>query len=340
MDSSTFNSAWWLRNCHLQTLFPSLFRNITAPELRRERLITPDGDFVDVDWCGNDENQPLVILLHGLSGSSQSVYIKGLQHALLQNNFRCVALNFRGCSGELNNLARCYHLGETEDVDFLYQTLREREPKTLIAAVGFSLGANVLLKWLGEKQNTVKLFSAVAVSTPFVLSACATKLDNGFSKLYRDNLLKELKAFIYEKGLHLENIGNVSEAEKIKQCGDLSKITSFWEYDNQVVAQLHGFKDVSDYYARSSSRQFLKTIAIPTLLIQAQDDPFMTADVIPTSNELSPCVQLEITKHGGHVGFVSGLNPFSPVYWLEQRVPSFLKLTINNSQHLNQTKYE
>lgn len=323
MDSR-FKSAWWLRNCHLQTLFPPLFRNITAPELRRERLVTPDSDFIDVDWCGNENNHPLVILLHGLSGSSQSVYIKGLQHALLQNNFRSVALNFRGCSGEPNNLARCYHLGETEDIDFLYSTLLEREPKTLIAAVGFSLGANVLLKWLGEKQNTINLFSAVAVSTSFVLSACATKLDNGFSKLYRDNLLQELKAFIYEKGRYLEKIGNLSEAEKIKQCGDLSKLTSFWEYDNQVVARLHGFQDVFDYYARSSSRQFLKTIAIPTLLIQAQDDPFMTADVIPLPNELSPFVQLEITKHGGHVGFVAGKNPFAPVYWLEKRVPLFL----------------
>lgn len=321
---TTFKPAWWLKNPHLQTLYPALFRKISAPLLRRERLMTPDNDFIDIDWCG-DGDKPLIILLHGLTGSSESVYIKGLQRVLLTNNFRSVALNFRGCSGELNHSARCYHSGETDDLNFLYQTLREREPNTAFAAIGFSLGGNVLLKWLGEQGGKLSLFAAVAVSVPLVLSACATKLDSGFSKFYRANLLRELKVYITDKQRHLEKIGHQNEAEKIKQLGDLSNIKSFWQYDERVVAKLHGFKNAHDYYARSSSRQFLKTIAVPTLLIQAADDPFMTKNVIPKLDELAACVQLEITGEGGHVGFVSGKNPLKPLYWLEQRIPEFLQ---------------
>ena len=320
---TTFKPAWWLKNPHLQTLYPALFRKNTAPALRRERLVTSDNDFVDIDWCG-EGNNPLVILLHGLTSSSQSVYIKGLQAVLLRQNFRSVALNFRGCSGESNHSARCYHSGDTQDIQFLYQVLRQREPKTPFAAIGFSLGGNVLLKWLGEQGENLDLFAAVAVSVPLVLSTCATKLDSGFSKLYRANLLKELKVYIADKQRHLEKLGLKQEAEKLKQVGDLSKITSFWEYDERVVAKLHGFKSAQDYYHRSSSRQFLKNIAVPTLIIQAVDDPFMTAEVIPKLEELSPCMQLEVTQGGGHVGFVSGKNPFKPFYWLEKRIPEFL----------------
>ncbi len=320
---TTFKPAWWLKNPHLQTLYPALLRKTAAPALRRERLITPDGDFIDIDWCGEDDN-PLVILLHGLTGSSQSVYIKGLQAKLLQQNFRSVALNFRGCSGESNHSARCYHSGDTQDIQFLYQVLRQREPKMPFAAIGFSLGGNVLLKWLGEQGENLDLFAAVAVSVPLVLSTCATKLDYGFSKIYRANLLKELKVYIADKHQHLHALGHQHEARKIENLGDLSKINSFWEYDERVVAKLHGFQSAHDYYHRSSSRQFLKNIAVPTLIIQAVDDPFMTAEVIPKVDELSSHVQLEVTQGGGHVGFVGGKNPFKPFYWLETRIPEFL----------------
>ena len=291
--------------------------------LRRERLITPDNDFIDIDWYGEGK-QPLIILLHGLTGSSQSGYIKGLQLTLLAQGFRSVALNFRGCSGEYNHSARCYHSGETEDIHFLYQTLRQREPDTPFAAVGFSLGGNVLLKWLGEQGSKLSLFAAVAVSVPLVLSTCATKLDKGFSKLYRGNLLRELKHYVRAKHRHLEKLGKLQEARKIEQLGDLSHIESFWQYDDRVVARLHGFKNVQDYYQRSSSRQFLKSIAIPTLLIQSLDDPFMTEDVLPERDELTSSILLEVTQGGGHVGFVAGENPFKPEYWLEQRIPEFL----------------
>ncbi|MGZ5576390.1 MAG: hydrolase [Methylobacter sp.] len=322
----TFKPAWWLSNSHLQTIYPALLRKAPdPPDYRRERLTTPDHDFIDIDYCGTG-SQPLVILIHGLTGSSQSDYIKGLQSALLKQGFRSAALNFRGCSGQSNNRARSYHSGETEDIHFLYQTLRQREPETLLGAVGFSLGGNVLLKWLGEQGDQLNLFAAVAVSVPLLLGLCATKLDNGFAKCYyRGRLLKELKVYMRNKLQHLENIGQSQEAMKIKALGDLSAINSFWQYDDRVVAKLHGFNDVHDYYRRSSSRQYLKSISVPTLVIQAVDDPFMTKEVLPGLSEISPHVHLELTQHGGHVGFVSGSIPFKPRYWLEQRIPEFLR---------------
>ncbi len=322
---ASFKPAWWLNNAHLQTIYPALFRkSIVLKDSWRERLTTPDNDFIDLDWCGKGD-KPLVILLHGLTGSSESGYINGLQSKLLEQGFRSVVLNFRGCSGQSNNLARCYHSGDTEDIDFLYQTLSQREPDTAMAVIGFSLGGNVLLKWLGERGDKLSLFAAIAVSVPLVLSACATKLDSGFSRFYRGNLIRELKDYMQFKIDHLHSIGNVAEVDKINRLGDLSEIISFWQYDDQVVAKLHGFNSAKDYYQQSSSRYYLNSIEVPTLLIQAIDDPFMTAEVIPHKKELSQKITMEITQGGGHVGFVSGITPFQPRYWLEQRIPEFLQ---------------
>ena len=322
---STFKPAWWLNNAHLQTIYPALMRKtLPLSGVRRERLTTPDNDFIDIDWYGEESLQPLVILLHGLTGSSQSQYIKGLQRTLVLQGYRTVALNFRGCSGEFNHTARCYHSGETEDIQFLYEVLRQREPGTSFAAIGFSLGGNVLLKWLGEQGSNVSLFAAVAVSVPLVLNICATTLDSGFSRVYRKSLITELKCFVKAKQTYLEQLGSTQEADKIAQLGDLSGVKSFWQYDDRVVARLHGFKDVNDYYRRSSSRQFLKSINVKTLIIQAIDDPFMTKAVLPTLEELSSSVKLEVTQGGGHVGFIAGGKLFKPVYWIEQRVSEFL----------------
>jgi predicted alpha/beta-fold hydrolase len=323
---STFRPAWWLANSHLQTIYPALLRNAPKPpDYYRERLTTPDQDFIDVDFCGRKQG-PVIILLHGLTGSSQSNYIKGLQTVLWRyHGMRSAALNFRGCSGQSNNTARCYHSGETEDIHFFYSWLRQREPDTPLGAVGFSLGGNVLLKWLGERGNSVQLFAAVAVSVPFLLEVCATRLDSGLSRMYRNNLLQELKAYMDIKLQHLQAQGYFEEAEKIKALGDLSGIRSFWQYDDRVVARLHGFADVHDYYQRSSSRQYLKSIRVPTLIIQAADDPFMTQEVLPDPTELSDQVDFELTQQGGHVGFICGYAPGKPAYWLERRIPGYLR---------------
>lgn len=317
-----FRPAWWLNNPHLQTLYPALLRKPSPLQRRRERLSTPDGDFIDLDWYGENHGS-IAILLHGLSGSSGSGYIVGLQQALMQSGFISVAMNFRGCSGEPNRLARCYHSGETEDIDFVCRTLRQRHPHADFTAVGFSLGGNVLLKWLGEQGHTAGVSAAVAVSVPLLLNECATKLDNGFSRIYRKHLLDELKRYMRVKQRFLQTSGLEAEADKLVRLGDLADIRSFWQYDDRVVAKLHGFADVHDYYRRSSSRQFLSKIRVPTLVIQAEDDPFMTPAVLPDAEELAPQVQLEICSGGGHVGFVSGRNLCGTDYWLERRILSF-----------------
>jgi predicted alpha/beta-fold hydrolase len=234
-------------------------------------------------------------------------------------------MNFRGCSGQPNRLARCYHSGDTEDLNWLYQTLHQRFPQRQLAAVGFSLGGNVLLKWLGETNQPLQLFAAVAVSVPLVLSECATRLDRGFSILYRDFLLRELKAYMANKLRHFQQLGNQIEADKLRQLGNLSAIRSFWEYDNRVVAPLHGFADVHDYYRRASSRQFLPNIQIPTLLIQAVDDPFMTPAVLPEPEELSANTTLLLQPGGGHVGFIGSRNSSQTDYWLEHCIPAFIR---------------
>ncbi|BBL56841.1 hydrolase [Methylomonas koyamae] len=325
---NAFRPAWWLNGPHLQTIYPALLRRTAPPAaIRRERLATPDGDFLDIDWC-EDATKPLVILLHGLAGSSRSGYIAGLQRSLPSQGFASVALNFRGCSGEMNRLARCYHSGETEDIGFLQRELRRRFPQRPLAAIGFSLGGNVLLKWLGEQGADADLFAAAAVSVPLVLSECADKLDRGFSRIYRDYLLRELKQYMQIKQRHLSAIGRDDQAELIRQLGDLRPIRSFWQYDGRVVARLHGFADAADYYRRSSSRQFLQTIRVPSLLLQAKDDPFMTERVLPSPAELSAAVHLEISNGGGHVGFV-GASGGRPAYWLEARIGEFLQAQLS-----------
>lgn len=323
MTRQTFKSAWWLPGGHLQTIYPALFRH-TSLVTRRERITTPDDDFLDLDWCDGDSDC-LALLLHGLTGNSQSTYIRGLQKRLSAGGISSVALNFRGCSGEPNRLARGYHSGETGDVNFIYGRLRERFPQRKIIVVGFSLGGNVLLKWLGEQRKNVDVHAAAAVSVPFDLAMCASKLDSGLSTIYRDFLLRGLVRYMREKQRHLSAIGHLEEAEKIKALGCLDGIRSFWEFDDRVVAALHGFDSAAHYYRVSSSRQFLKRIAVPTLIIQARNDPFMTPGVLPERHELSDSIDFALSEQGGHVGFVAGATPLLPVYWLERRLFSHIQ---------------
>ena len=330
LRETDFKAAWWLANPHLQTLWPALLRRLPDPRTVRERISTPDGDFIDLDWCGESQG-PIVLLVHGLSGSSKSVYIQGMQAALVKMGLRSVAMNFRGCSEEPNHTARCYHSGDTEDLDFVCRQLRQRYPQTPLAAVGYSLGGNVLLKWLGEQGEAAGVCAAAAVSSPLQLNLCADRMDLGFSRVYRDRLIDELRQYISRKQDHLRLLGEYAELEKLERLGDLSDIRSFWEYDERVVARLYQFADAADYYRKSSSRQYLNAIGVPTLVIQARDDPFVTAGVIPTEEELSACVQLEITPQGGHVGFISGHIPGRAAYWLEHRIPEFIAASLTDS---------
>lgn len=324
ISAAQFTPAWWLKNPHWQTIYPALFRTAAAGlHCSRERLTLPDTDFLDLDFYGQSD-APLLILLHGLAGSAQSGYISGLQLALSAAGLASVVINFRGCSGEPNRLARAYHAGDTDDLQFVYQSLRQRFPERPMAAIGFSLGGNVLLKWLGEGRSGIDLRAAIAVSVPLQLDVCATRLDSGWSKIYRAYLLGDLKRYMQDKRQYLQRQGLASEFDKLQQLGDLRNIRSFWQYDDRVVAPLHGFSGVDDYYRRSSARQYLKSIRLPTLIIQAVDDPFMTPAVLPSDDQLSASVVLELAAQGGHVGFIGGRKLLKPEYWLEQRILAFL----------------
>ncbi len=310
---SAFKPAWWCRGPHAQTLWPNLVRRRPQVPLRRERLELPDGDFLDLDWTLNDEG-PIVLLLHGLEGSSRSQYARGLLAVLQVRGWRGVVLHFRGCSGEPNRLARGYHSGETGDLDWVIDRLREREPHTPIAAVGYSLGGNVLLKWLGEKGADAPLQAAVAVSVPFILQEAADRFCRGFSRLYQWALLRSLKRGYRRKFTRLPSPLDV----------DPVRLSRFWDFDHLVTAPLHGFESASHYYRVASSRQYLRHIAVPTLIVHAADDPFMSPAVVPHARELSPAIDLELYPAGGHVGFVGGKWPWRPRYWLEERIPTFL----------------
>jgi len=337
IQNSPFKPYRWLANRHLQTLWPSQFRQITQLAFQRHAIPTPDQDIVYLDCVGkspftnNSENltskdktnSPLVLMLHGLTGSSESKYIIGLQHAFARMGWRSITLNFRGCLEHPNYKAHSYHSGHTEDLQTIYLLIREAEPDTALAALGFSLGGNVLLKWLGQQEKPPSLFAAAAVSVPFQLDICADTLDQGFSKFYRAHLIRELKNSFELKKAYLLEQGLLEEYQRIKQLPDVSNMTSFWEFDHHITAALNNFDSVHHYYQVSSSRQYLKHIKVPTLIIQAADDPFICPTAIPTNQDLSTYTTLELSEHGGHVGFIGGTHPKVNSYWLDQRLAAF-----------------
>jgi predicted alpha/beta-fold hydrolase len=312
---SAFRPAWWLPGPHLQTLFPQLFRKQRQPLLTRERIELDDGDFLDIDWSA-DNGGPIVLLLHGLEGSIRSHYATGLIHSLTRCGCLVVLLNFRGCSGESNRLPRSYHSGDTGDVDTVLRRLVNLYPQRFIYTVGISLGGNVLLKWLGENPEQTFVRKAVAVSVPFTLDIAAHRLERGLSRLYQAHLLNKLRRSTRSKAAHTALPIDISR---------LSRIKSFRQFDDQVTAPLHGFDGVDDYYRRASSRPFIKNIRTPTLILHALDDPFMTPDAVPEVNELGPGVQLELSAAGGHVGFVGGILPWKPRYWIDERVCAYFQ---------------
>ncbi|MBD3671516.1 MAG: hydrolase [Gammaproteobacteria bacterium] len=319
-----FRPALWLPGPNLQTLWAGLVRKRPHIMTRRERLELPDGDFIDLDWAdaGLDETSPLVIVVHGLEGSIRSRYAAGIMKTLHALGIRTVLMNLRGCSGEPNRLARRYHSGDTGDLAYLVDWVRARQPDAELGAVGYSLGGNVLLKWLGETGSDNPLTTAVAVSVPFQLKRSSQRLGHGLSRLYERVLLRSLKRSIEEK---------LARFELPLDAGELANISSMYEFDDRVTAPLHGFQDAEEYYERASSRQFLGSIQTPTLILHAEDDPFMYPDVAPTTGELSPQVQLELSRHGGHVGFVSG-PPWAPRYWLDQRISLWLTERLGSTQ--------
>ncbi len=296
-------------------MFATLFRRCPALALRRERIELDDGDFLDLDW-GPRTHGPVILVLHGLEGSSDSPYASGMLEIAHARGWRGVVMHFRGCSGEPNRLPRSYHSGDTRDLADVVSHLRASGDVPTLAAVGYSMGGNVLLKWLGERGASAPLAAAVAVSVPYTLSLTADRLTRGLSRVYQRRLIGDLRAKLSRKFSDRASPIDLERAHGSR---------NFWEFDDRVTAPLHGFKDVHDYYSRSSSRQYLRDIGVPTLMLHAEDDPFMTPEGLPSRDELSPSIALEVSARGGHVGFVHGSLPWRPRYWLEARIPAFLE---------------
>jgi len=310
----------WAKNRHVQTILPTILQGPSMP-LRRERIELADGDFIDLDWLNaGDQPKRIVVVFHGLEGSSKSPYVRRLMKRCSDHGVSSVVHHHRSCSGENNRLARSYHSGETGDMQKTLLHIRGLYPAAHIDAVGYSLGGNALAKYLGEQQEASLVDRAVIVSAPLQLSACAKRLEGGFSTIYQRRLIKQLHRKTAEK------LGNPKLRDSMPLDADkVRHLKTFYDFDDQVTAPLHGFDDVHDYYQKCSGMQFLSSVMMPTLIMHAADDPFMTDAVIPMPEELSEQVSYELYAHGGHVGFISGGSPLRPRFFLEERIASYLE---------------
>ena len=314
----SFKPRPWLRNGHVQTFAGALIPR-PAESTRLEKVLLSDSDTLELHWVDStDPEAPTVLLLHGMEGSLDSPYIQGMLQSIKQIGWRGIVMLLRGCQGRINALPQCYHAGKTDDLEFTLKHIHIRFPQSKdIFVIGYSLGANQLLKFLGENPQQHLLTAGVAVSIPFCLEGCAQNIHQGFNKVYERRFLKSLKTTV---ALKLER-----NMEMPVNMQELQAIHSLYDFDNKVTAPLHGFRDAKDYYRQSSCAQFLPDIKTPTLIVHAEDDPFIPKSSIPNSSQISNSVMLSIQRWGGHVGFVN-LPPFKePEHWLEKSIPSYLQ---------------
>ncbi|UCF20093.1 MAG: hydrolase [Gemmatimonadota bacterium] len=313
-----FHPAWWIPGGHGQTVWNRTLRRVVKMQTCRARWTTPDGDFLDIDFLDGPLASPQLLLLHGLEGSSERKYVRGLLSLAADRGWRGAALNFRSCGGASNRTPRLYHSGDTGDLDWVISELVKRDPGAPIVSIGVSLGGNVLLKWLGEQGDLAaeEVAAAVAISTPFDLAAAANKMSKGLGRFYSGFFLRTLKA---KALLKAEEYPGLLDRDAILRARD-------WrEYDDAVTAPLHGFRGAEDYWRRSSSLHFLTGIRRPTLLINARDDPFIPESSLPEESVSgSPWLESEFTSRGGHAGFIAGALPWRPIYWAERRAIEFL----------------
>jgi len=335
-----YRAPWWLPGGHLQTVYASLFATRVRVTYRRETWDTPDGDFVEVDWLAcpsaasarrapvaadspttepmHPAKPPLVVLFHGLEGSSASSYAHGLMNEVGKLGWRGVVVNFRGCGGAANRLPRAYHSGDSAELDWMLRKLSAEHGGPFYAA-GVSLGGNVLLKWLGEQGNAAAAIvsCAVAVSAPLDLTVAGESLGRGFNLAYTHSFLWTLKRKSLDK---LEHHPRLYDARQVRRALTLRA------FDDTVTAPLHGFADAGDYWKRSSSKPWLANIAVPALIVNARNDPFLPEGALPFAGDVPRCVTLEFPADGGHVGFVSGPFPGN-LSWLPQRILAFFQET-------------
>ncbi len=315
-----FKSAFGLQNRHLQTIYSSFFRENKNLDIEVETFTLSDGDFVEAYWLDKPLQKttaPIVVIFHGLEGSFSSPYINGIMNTLQKEGFACVLMHFRSCSGKLNNKAKAYHSGQTQDAKEFIESIKERFSSNDLFAIGYSLGGNMLLKLLGECGGYTPLKGAVSVCAPLDLAICADVISQGFSSFYEKKMLDNLKETLllkYEQH-DMEKLISLKKEE-------VKNIKTIREFDEVYTSKINGFGNATNYYKLCSSKQFLKDIKIKTLLIQSLDDPFMTPEVIPEKEELSSSVTLEVHEKGGHLGFISG-TIFKPVYWLDERIVSY-----------------
>lgn len=315
-----FRPAWWLPSPHAHTLWGKLFRREPRQPTIAERWTTPDGDFIDVHRLKNPSAKTRLVILHGLEGTVRSSYAQGLLGEARARGWAADMLIFRSCSEDMNLTRRFYHSGETTDLALLVSRLIDERPEQSLFLVGVSLGGNVLLKYLGEQGVDLprQIKAAVAVSVPFDLERASRHIDRGFAKIYQRHFVRSLKRKALIK---LERFPDLIDRN------ELMKLHTMYELDNAMTAPIHGFRDARHYYSSSSSIGFLERISIPTLLLSAVDDPFLPPAVLEDVRAIArrnDYLRLEFTKHGGHVGFVEGRNPFRPRYYAERRAVEFL----------------
>ncbi|EJM98241.1 YheT family hydrolase [Herbaspirillum sp. YR522] len=307
----------WLPGGHLQTIYPATF--IRKPEVafRRERWSAPDDDFVDVDFVDGLPGRPLVVLFHGLEGSSDSHYARALMAEIKRRGWHGAIPHFRGCSGEINLAPRFYHSGDSAELDWILRRLKQRQQDlgaTHFYATGVSLGGNALLRWLGESQHQAEIVDAAcAVSAPLDLAGGGAALASGFNRLYTWVFLRTMRS---KSLLKLAQFPGLFDRQALMAARDL------YAFDNVVTAPLHGYRDTDDYWHRASARHVLHDITVPTLVLNARNDPFLPAQHLPQT--AAPQVLLDYPEHGGHVGFANGAAP-GRLDWLPQRLLDFLE---------------
>ena len=308
-----FRPAWWLPGPHLPTVWGKFGRHQPLVHDRVERWTTPDDDHLTIARMGHARpGVPHLLILHGLEGKLTAKYAHGLLAQIRAMGWSGDLMLFRSCDGELNRARRMYHSGETTDIDFVVRRLIADSPRTPLVIAGVSLGGNVTLKWLGEQGSAVpeQVVAAAAVSTPFDLAAGSRHLERGFARQYVKHFLKTLTAKTLAK---LEQYPDLCDRERLLAC------RTFWDFDDLVTGPVHGFTGAADYYTRSSSIGFIERIAVPTLLLNAMDDPFLPAEVLEQVRGIAArngMLRPHFTERGGHVGWVEGL-PISQRFYME-----------------------
>ncbi len=306
-------SPFSLFNAHLETIYPSLFRSVVLQPYQRERIETDDHDFLDLDWL-TQQSKKLVIISHGLEGNTHRSYMKGMSSAFFANGFDTLAWNYRGCSEEMNKQLRFYHSGATDDLDRVVQHAISKNQYDAIYLIGFSLGGNLTLKYLGEQTPDPIIKKSIVFSVPVNLHTSCLQLSKPGNWIYSNRFLKSLKNKIIQKSKVMEGI----------DLNGIEKITSLMQFDDHFTAPLHGFQDAIDYYQKCSSLYFLKNISIPTHIVNAQNDPFLSGDCYPVEElKKYSFITLETPRHGGHVGFAQFHK--NGLYWSEERALQFIR---------------